>query len=217
MDHSTSAGEEQPTAEGAGSDETLETTQTGASPTDNELGGATRMGTRASGALTPVSHEGLNPHQQRALRKLGLITSPVGGNAEVAYEKETEMEYALIAETEHRSEGAQEHRIEVYHDYALDTGNPVSEHSLDGEVITIPNTFKEAMESPQVTKWTETTNKEMDSLQKHAVSNPLSSDSVSPEHKVIGTEWVFKVKADHTLKGGVVVRGWGQIPGIHCG
>ena len=127
------------------------------------------------------------------------------------------MEYVLVAETEHRSEGAQEYRMEVYLDYAQDTGNPVSKHSSDGEVITIPNTFKEAMGSPQVTKWTEATNKEMNSLQKHAVFNLVSPDSVPPEHKVVGTKWVLKAKADHTLKGGVVVRGWGQVPGIDCG
>ena len=90
--------------------------------------------------------------------------------------------------------------MEVYLDYALATGNPVSDHSLDGEVTTIPNTFEEAMESPQVAKWKETTNKEMDSLQEHAVFDLVSSDSVPPEHKVIGTKWVFKVDADHTPK-----------------
>ena len=45
--------------------------------------------------------------------------------------------------------------MEVHLDYPQDTGNPVSEHSSDGEVITVLNTFKEAMESPQVTKWKE--------------------------------------------------------------
>ena len=34
---------------------------------------------------------------------------------------------------------------------------------------------------------------------------------------MIGTKWVFKVKADHTLKGRVVIQGWGQVPGIDCG
>ena len=63
------------------------------------------------------------------------------------------------------------------------------------------------MESPQVTKWKETTNKEMGSLQKRAVFNLVTLDSIPPEHKVIGTKWVFKVKADHTLKGRVVVQG----------
>ena len=138
-------------------------------------------------------------------------------NAEVAHEEGKAIEYTLVADTEHRSGGAQEHRMEVYHNYALDTGNPVCERSSDGKVITIPNTFKEAMESPQVTNRTKATNKEMDSLEKHAVFNLISPDSVPLEHKVVGTKWVFEVKADHTLKCGVVVRGWGQVPGIDCG
>ena len=87
MDHATPAGAEEPAAERADSDQTLETTQTGALPIDNELGGATRTGTRASGAVAPVSYEGLNPHQQRELRNLGLLTSPLASNAEVAHEK----------------------------------------------------------------------------------------------------------------------------------
>ena len=57
----------------------------------------------------------------------------------------------------------------------------------------------------------------MDSPQKHAVFDLVSPDSVPPEHKLIRTKWVFKVKADHTLKGRVVVRGCGQVPGIDCG
>ena len=110
------------------------------------------MGTRASGAVTPVSHEEVNSHQQRELCSLGLLSSPMASDAEVAHhQKEYTMAYVLVAETEHRSDGAQEHKMEGYLNYALDTGNPVSEHSSDGEVITIPNTFKEAMESPQVT------------------------------------------------------------------
>ena len=217
MDHSTSAGEEEPAAEGAGSDETLETTQTGAWPTDHELRGETCLGTRANCALTPVSRKGLYLHQQRELRNLGLLTSPMVSDAEVAHEKENTMEYALVGETKRRSDGAQEHRMEVSLDYALDTGNPLSEHGSDGEVITIPNTFKEAMGSPQVTKWKEATNKEMDSLQKHAVFNLVSPNSVPPEHEVVGTKWVFKVKADHTLKGRVVVQGWGQVSEIDYG
>ena len=151
-DHSTSAGEEETAAEDASSDETLETTRTGTWPTDHELGGATCTGIHTNCAVTPVSRKGLYLHQQRELRNLRLLTSPMVSDAEVAHEKENTMEYALVGETEHRSDGAQKHRMEVYLDYAQDTGNPVSEHSSDGEVITIPNTFKEAMESPQVTK-----------------------------------------------------------------
>lgn len=76
----------------------------------------------------------------------------MSSDAEVAHEKESIVEYALAAGTEHRSDGVQYHRVHVYLNYALDTANPVSEHSLNGEVITIPNTFKKAMESPQMTK-----------------------------------------------------------------
>lgn len=57
----------------------------------------------------------------------------------------------------------------------------------------------------------------MGSLKKHDVFALVSSSSISPEHKVIGTKWVFKVKADHTLKCRVAVQGWGQVPGIDCG
>ena len=85
--------------------------------------------------------------------------------------------------------------MEAYLDYALDTGNPVSEHSSDREVTTIPDTLKEAMQSPhQVTKWKETTNKEKDSPQKHAVFNLVSPDSVPPEHKVIRTKRVLRLE-----------------------
>ena len=79
------------------------------------------------------------------------------------------MKYALVAKIEHRSDGVKKHRMEVYLEYALANGNPVSEQSSDGEVLSIPNTFEEAMEPPQATKWKETTNKKMDSLKKHAV------------------------------------------------
>ena len=57
----------------------------------------------------------------------------------------------------------------------------------------------------------------MDSLQKHAVFDLVSLGPVPPEKKVVGTKWVFKVKADHTPKGRVVVQGWRQVPGIDCG
>ena len=39
------------------------------------------------------------------------------------------MEYALIDETDYRPDEAQEHRLKVYLDHTLDTGNHVSEHS----------------------------------------------------------------------------------------
>ena len=107
--------------------------------------------------------------------------------------------------------------MEILLEYALVTSNPLSEHSSDGEAIVIPNTFTEAMESPQAAKWKETSDKEMASLQKHEVFDLVPSASVPSEKKVFWTKWMFKVKADYTLKGRLVVQGWGQVPGIDLG
>ena len=123
------------------------------------------------------------------------------------HEMENLLEHALAARTEHRSDGAQEHTMEVLLEYVLATSNPLSEHSSDGEVIAIPNMFKEAMESPQGVKWKEASDNEMASLENHEVFDLVSLASVPSEKKVIGTKWVFKVKADHTLKGRAVVQG----------
>ena len=128
-----------PQLKGAGNRQKLTRTRQEHLPTDHEPGGTTRMSTRTSGVIAPVSHEGLNSHQQREQRNLGLLASPIACDA-------------LVARAEHRSDGVQEHRMEVFLDYALATGNPISEHCSDGEVIAIPNTFKETMESPRVTK-----------------------------------------------------------------
>ena len=76
---------------------------------------------------------------------------------------------ALAARTEHRPDGAQEHTMEILLEYALATSNPLSEHSSDGEVIAIPNTFKEAMESPQAATRKEASDIEMASLENHEV------------------------------------------------
>ena len=47
-------------------------------------------------------------------------------------------------------------------------GTPfISEHRSDGEVVVIPNTFKEAMETPQAAEWKEAADKEMASQEKH--------------------------------------------------
>ena len=56
----------------------------------------------------------------------------------------------------------------------------------------------------------------MASLEKNEVFDLVASASV-PSEKVIATKLVFRVKADHALKGRVVVQGWGQIPGVYCG
>ena len=129
------------------------------------------MRTRADGAVAPISHEGLNAQQHRELRNLGLLAIPAACDADVAHEMENRLEYALAARKEHRSDGAQEHKMEIILDYALAISNPLSEHRSDGEVIAIPNTytFKMATESSQAARWKETLDKGIARLEKHEV------------------------------------------------
>ena len=83
-----------------------------------------------------------------------------------------------------------------------------------GKSNRVPNTFKEAIGLAQAACWTTVSDKEIASLEKHGVF-PIVS--VPAEHKVIGTSWVFKIKADSTYKGRLVVLGFLQIPGVDCG
>ena len=63
--------------------------------------------------------------------------------------------------------------------------------------------------------------KEMASLKKNNIYILLPATSpatsVPARHKIIGSRWVYKVKAENSHKGRVVVLGWGQLPGIDCG
>ena len=127
------------------------------------------MRTRASGAVVPMSHEGLNDHQHQELRNLGLLVNPATCDADVAHEMEHLLEYDLAAKTEHRSDGAQAHTIEIILDYALATSNTLSEHRSDGEVAVTPNMFEEGMESSHATKWKEASDKETAGLENHEV------------------------------------------------
>ena len=95
-------------------------------------------------------------------------------------------------------------------DYALPTSKPLSEHRFDGEVIATPNTctFKATMKSSQAAKWKEASDRGMARLEKHGAVDLAPSGSIPSEKKVIGTKWMFKVKAEHALKGRVEVQGW---------
>ena len=76
------------------------------------------------------------------------------------------------------------------------------------------NTCKEAMTPPAKTQWKATSDKEIASLKKNNVYTLLPATSVPVEHKVIGSRWVYKVKADNSHNGRVVVLGWGQLPAL---
>ena len=59
--------------------------------------------------------------------------------------------------------------------------------------------------------------KEVASLEKHSVYELVPIPSVPNRRKLVGTRWVYKVKADGVHKGRLVVLGWSQVPGIDYG
>ena len=80
-----------------------------------------------------------------------------------------------------------------------------------------PNTFKEAMGLPQTARWKAASDREITSLEKQGVYELVPITAVPAGQRVIGTQWVNKVKADGTYKNRLVVQGWSQVPGIDCG
>ena len=70
-----------------------------------------------------------------------------------------------------------------------------------GESDRVPNNFKEAVGLPQVAHWKTGSDKEIESLEKHGVLNLVLITSVLAGHKVVGTRWVRKIKADSNYKG----------------
>ena len=83
-----------------------------------------------------------------------------------------------------------------------------------GEPDRVLNTFKEAIGLPQAARWKTELDKEIASPEKHGVFNLVPITSVPAGHKVVGTRWVLKIKADNTYKGRLVVQGFWQILGM---
>ena len=65
-----------------------------------------------------------------------------------------------------------------------------------GESDRVPSTYKEAMGLPQVARLKTASDKEIASLEKHGVFDLVPITSVPAGHKVVGTRWVIKVKAE---------------------
>ena len=93
------------------------------------------MRIRSNGAVAPISHGRVSAHQHRELRNLGLLANPAACNANVSRAMENLLEYALAARTEHRSDGAQEHKMEILLDYDVAASTPLSENHSDVEVV----------------------------------------------------------------------------------
>eukprot|EP00752_Nemacystus_decipiens_P015554 g13877.t1 len=83
--------------------------------------------------------------------------------------------------------------------------------------IEIPNTYAEAMTSPQHEEWKEACKTEMASLQKHEVYTVIPLNSVPKGEKILNTKFVFKKKLDGRFKARLVVGGHRQQPGLDYG
>ena len=101
-------------------------------------------------------------------------------------------------------------------EYACATTN-VQRYSVGEEMEVIPNTFKKAMTLPAKAHWKAASDKEVASLKTNNVYTLVPATAVPAGHKIVGSRWVYKVKADKSYKGRVVVLGWGQVPGVDCG
>ena len=101
-------------------------------------------------------------------------------------------------------------------EYAYVATNALKSFSGEENKEHIPNTFKEAIALPQAARWKVVSDKEIASLEKHGVFELVPITSVPNGRKVVGTRWIYKIKADGVYKGQLVVLGWSQVPGIDC-
>ena len=122
------------------------------------------------------------------LRRLGLYTK------------------ALLPDVVHQTDKA-----ESVVEYACASTN-VQRHSVGEKMEVIPNIFKEVMALPAKAHWKAASDKEVASLKKNNVYTLVPATAVPAGHMIVGSRWMYKVKADKSYKGRVVVLGWGQVP-----
>ena len=127
------------------------------------------------------------------LRRLGLYTK------------------ALLPDVVHQT-----NKAEPVVEYACATTN-VQRYSVGEKIEVVPNIYKEAMTLPAEAHWKAASDKEVTSLKKNNVYTLVPATTVPAGHKIVGSRWVCKVKADKSYKRRVVVLGWGQVPGVDCG
>ena len=94
----------------------------------------------------------------------------------------------------------QTNKAESVEEYACATTN-VQRYSVGEKIEVIPNTFKEAMTLPAKAHWKAALDKEVASLKKNNVYTLVPATVVSTGHKIIGSRWVYEVKADKSYKG----------------
>ena len=100
----------------------------------------------------------------------------------------------------------QTNKAESVVEHACATTN-IQRYSVGEKMEVIPNTFKEAMTLPAKAHWKAASDKEVASLKKNNVYTLVPATAVPAGHKIVGSRWVYKVKADKSYKGRVVVLG----------
>ena len=110
----------------------------------------------------------------------------------------------------------QTNKAESVVEYACATTN-VQRYSVGEKTIVIPNPFKKGMTLPAMAHWKAASDKEVASPKKNNVYILVPATAVPAGHKIVGSRWVYKLKADKSYKGRVVVLGWGQVSGVDCG
>ena len=83
--------------------------------------------------------------------------------------------------------------------------------------IKVPNNVEEALQSPNSRDWKLAMEKELQSLKAHQVADLVPESEVPESSRIIGTRWIFRVKADGLFKARLVVKGYNQRVGIDCG
>ena len=98
-----------------------------------------------------------------------------------------------------------------------DDCNPVSlveyAYAVKTTQPNIPRNVQEAIKMSDADLRRESAEKKMKTLQDLNVYKLVPRSTVAPGQKVIGTKWVFKVKANQTYKAGLVAQGLNQVPG----
>ena len=89
--------------------------------------------------------------------------------------------------------------------------------SEEGQLVRIPNSYKDAQKSPQCGDWNNAIQKEMDSPRKHNVYKLVKMSSVPKEENIMGSRFVFKQKVDGRFKARLVVQGYVQEAGVDYG
>jgi hypothetical protein len=74
--------------------------------------------------------------------------------------------------------------------------------------------YKEAMASPDMTKWEQGVDAEHNMLITYQVFEPVDANEVQ-DAKILSSTWVMKERADGTCRARLTARGYEQIDGLH--